>query len=244
MSSLAFNITRKLEWMGRRLRWKDDAGEIKEWVSAMTALNCLLKEVEIEPCRDSWQPWSENDHIRGDKKGVRVARIRSQASSNPTDKAGHVGSKREWRSIGNLTEAIKIEPRNKPTPLKVKPTPPKVLPPRVQVEGDETGMNVDEVEMVEQVATKVTQNECDIEDSRGGRTGDTSAMSGKDLLYLKRRKMWMEVNNNASWRSTCCMEKIEENLFLCKKCRDFEGDDEMLFQHWVKKHDFAAKVTL
>ena len=47
MSSVAYNLTRKLEWMSRRLRWKDEAGEIKEWVSTMIAINGLLKDFEV-----------------------------------------------------------------------------------------------------------------------------------------------------------------------------------------------------
>ena len=57
MSSVAYNITRKIEWMGRRLRYINDAGEIKEWVSAMSALNALVNEVDIKASSDNWRPW-------------------------------------------------------------------------------------------------------------------------------------------------------------------------------------------
>ena len=119
-----------------------------------------------------------------------------------------------------------------------------MLPPRVEVEGDETGMDMDEVETAQQVANMVTQHGREIEDTRGGKElGRKTSTSPSKSLTQKRRKMWLEVNENASWRSTCCMEKIEGNLFLCKKCRAFKGDEEMLFQHWVEEHNFAAKVT-
>ena len=53
MSSVVYNLTRKSEWLGRGLRWKYDAEEIKEWVAAMTALNSLLKVVETKPRTDT-----------------------------------------------------------------------------------------------------------------------------------------------------------------------------------------------
>ena len=58
MSSVAFNLTRKLEWMGRRLRYVDDAGEIRDWIAAMKAINCLIQEVHIKKCSNNWQPWN------------------------------------------------------------------------------------------------------------------------------------------------------------------------------------------
>ena len=63
MSSIAYNITRKMEWMGRRLRYIDEAGEIKEWVVAMSALNALLREVEIKRCSDNWRPWKRTKEV-------------------------------------------------------------------------------------------------------------------------------------------------------------------------------------
>ena len=57
MSSVAYNLSRKLEWMARRIRRIDDAGEIKNWVEAMAAINCLLKEVDIKVYSDDWRPW-------------------------------------------------------------------------------------------------------------------------------------------------------------------------------------------
>ena len=57
MSSVAYNLSRKLEWMARRIRRIDDAGEIKLWVEAMAAINCLLKVVEFKDYNDDWKPW-------------------------------------------------------------------------------------------------------------------------------------------------------------------------------------------
>ena len=62
MSSIAFNLTRRMEWMGRRLRHIDDAAEILNWVSAMKEINGLLKEVDIKEHKDTWKPWSKRDH--------------------------------------------------------------------------------------------------------------------------------------------------------------------------------------
>ena len=62
MSSIAYNLTRKLEWMGRRLRYIDNANEIKDWVTTMKTINSLLKDVDIKPCKDSWKPWRNREY--------------------------------------------------------------------------------------------------------------------------------------------------------------------------------------
>ena len=41
-----------MEWMARRLRYIDGAGEIKEWAAAMSALNVVLKEVDFKDSSD------------------------------------------------------------------------------------------------------------------------------------------------------------------------------------------------
>ena len=67
MSSVAYNITRKMEWMGRRLRHIDEPVDIKKWVTAMSALNSLLKEVDIIGSPDNWKPWERtNDAVKED----------------------------------------------------------------------------------------------------------------------------------------------------------------------------------
>ena len=69
MSSIAYNLTTKLEWMGRKLRKIDDAADIKNWASAMRELNCMLKEVEIKEYKDNWRPWRKRN-IQGKKEGT------------------------------------------------------------------------------------------------------------------------------------------------------------------------------
>ena len=61
MSSVAYNLTRKLEWMGRRLRHIDEVAAIKAWIAAMKEINSLLKEVDIKECSDTWKPWSKKE---------------------------------------------------------------------------------------------------------------------------------------------------------------------------------------
>ena len=58
MSSVAYNLSRKLEWMSRRIRRIDVAGEIKDWVEAMSAINSLLNEVDVKEYNDDWRPWN------------------------------------------------------------------------------------------------------------------------------------------------------------------------------------------
>ena len=118
MSSLKYNITRKMEYMGRRLRHIDAAGEIKEWVGAMTALNSLLKDLNIKSCTDNWRPWKSTKEVGNDE-------LRKPMT-------GRVPEKIERRSnTGRVTEKIKMRDI---TGLA------KGRPPRVQVKGDDVGM--------------------------------------------------------------------------------------------------------
>ena len=75
---------------------------------------------------------------------------------------------------------------------------------------------------------------------------ETAEKSNEYLLNKERREMWRKMNNTEtdSQGSTICMEKIEENSFLCKVCKTFRGDEEMLFWHWVKDHELGANLTL
>ena len=57
MSSIAYNLTRKLESMARRIRHIDEAGEIMEWIAAMIVINKLLEEIDTKVYRDEWTPW-------------------------------------------------------------------------------------------------------------------------------------------------------------------------------------------
>ena len=71
MSSVKYSIKRKIEWMGRRLRYIDGAGEIKEWAAAMSALNVVLKEVDIKGSSDNWRPWKWSKEVaREDPKAA------------------------------------------------------------------------------------------------------------------------------------------------------------------------------
>ena len=54
LSSVAWNLSRKLEWMARRLRKIDDVGQIKDWIAAIAAINSLLKEVDVKTYSDVW----------------------------------------------------------------------------------------------------------------------------------------------------------------------------------------------
>ena len=136
MSSVAYNLTRKMEWMGRRLRRIDDASEIKEWVTAMTAINCLLKEVHIKPCSDNWRPWSKIEY--GGKKDLRDTDtvVGENSGPEPNNLSGCGGIK--W----------KLCPKEKPKQLKKKimrirkPIARKGLPPRVQLAENETEVDL------------------------------------------------------------------------------------------------------
>ena len=70
MTSLAWNIKRKMEWMGRKLRKIDDAAELINWASALRELNSVLKELDFKEYKDNWKPWSQRKK-KGKKGGWR-----------------------------------------------------------------------------------------------------------------------------------------------------------------------------
>ena len=49
--------------MSRKLRHIDDVGKIMEWTAAMTAINRLLKDINIKEYRDDWRPWRERNKM-------------------------------------------------------------------------------------------------------------------------------------------------------------------------------------
>ena len=118
MSSVKYNITRKMEWMGRGLRHIDAAGEIKEWVGAMAALNNLLKELDIKSCTDNWRPWKRSKEVGNNEFRKPMA--------------GSVPEKIEKRSsMGRMTDKIKMRYISGFA---------KGRPPRVHVKGDDVDM--------------------------------------------------------------------------------------------------------
>ena len=60
---MALNLSKKLEWMSRRLRWIDEVAEIQQWVAAMTNINKLMKEVasDTETYKDNWKPYKAEE---------------------------------------------------------------------------------------------------------------------------------------------------------------------------------------
>ena len=128
MSSIAYNLTRKLEWMGRRLRHIDDAGEIKNWVSAMNDINCLLKEVDIKECSDGWRPYRKRDY--GLKKDIGDSVLDTAANTWSLKRIKKMESIPTLGLKDRLLKEIKKKEEWKlPTQ--------KVIPPRVQVNFEE-----------------------------------------------------------------------------------------------------------
>ena len=92
--SVALNLSKKLEWMSRRLRWIDDAYEIQQWILAMTSINSLLKGVgkEKETYTDGWKPWkkkenlgTENTKEQLDRRGRLKDRNKGKATCRQTE---------------------------------------------------------------------------------------------------------------------------------------------------------------
>ena len=60
MTSAAYNISQKLEWMSRQLRWINEEPKIKSWIKTMHSLNDLLLVVakNTEVYKDGWRAYN------------------------------------------------------------------------------------------------------------------------------------------------------------------------------------------
>ena len=128
MSSIAYNLTRKLEWMERRLRYIDNANEIKDWVTSMKTINSLLKEVDIKSCSDSWKPWRKREYRV--KKDLSKTVFESTVCSKPSKNRRNVETYPKLSLNENLLKDMK---KKEASLLPIKS---KALPPRVQLEVD------------------------------------------------------------------------------------------------------------
>ena len=143
MSSVAYNITRKMEWMGRRLRYIDEAGEIKEWAAAMSALNSVLKEVDIKVTTDNWRPWRRpNDSEKVDGK------IKSTSSREDS-----LASKMGMETKMTVSRKALFQASDRP--------------PRVQVEGDDVEMKDPKAAVLEMLGKPPNETWSESEDRDG-----------------------------------------------------------------------------
>ena len=122
MSSIAWNIKRKMEWMGRKLRKIDDADELIKWAAALRELNGVLKELDDKEYTDNWKPWRHR-HNQGKEEGKK-----DQGRSNEP----FLQSKERMNvpQVG-LEESSGSELMNNGKRRWI-------LPPRVDVEGEDT----------------------------------------------------------------------------------------------------------
>ena len=99
--SVPYNLARKLEWMSRRLRWIDDAIEIREWLDAMSAINKLITEVPREPenFTDGWRPYKENEAAQGLHKGNREMDVDDKATND----------ERQWSFMPKLKPPVMLK---------------------------------------------------------------------------------------------------------------------------------------
>ena len=105
-----------MEWMGRRLRYIDGAGEIKEWATAMSALNVVLKEIDIKGSADNWRPWQKSKEVA--REDLRTTGSQCWEDTLTSKKAMGTETNERWK----------------------KPFLAKECPPRVQVEEDDEDM--------------------------------------------------------------------------------------------------------
>ena len=129
MSSISYNLKRKLEWMGRRLRKINKAEDIMKWISAMREINSLLKEVDIKEYKDTWRPWSVQ---RGKDEGT----IDQRASTRPNLKSGKMETVPQVGLVVSSDSDLTNNDELKMHTAKVRSR-----PPRVEIEGDDIEMN-------------------------------------------------------------------------------------------------------
>ena len=189
MSSVAYNITRKIEWMGRRLRHINEAGEIKVWVSAMSALNALLNVVDIKGSSDNWRPWKNSkDGVKDD-----LRKMESQSLG---------GSLASMKGMGTK----KIVRRNKPFLSKVRP-------PRVQVEVEEVQMidpKSSVMEMLKKDPLKETWSDSLVMESDGSEQEEATKVHSetnqhRELSLIEKKK------NRDIWRCGMLERLKKEN---------------------------------
>ena len=109
MSSVAYNLWRKLEFMSRRLRHIDDVGEIMHWIAAMAAINTLLKDIDIKEYKDDWRPWGQRKKTDTIQKSEQSRGVKQKLGRlmpplrRPTKGTMNIGIKDEvtWPSGGN-----------------------------------------------------------------------------------------------------------------------------------------------
>ena len=106
MSSVAYNLSRKLEWMARRLRHIDDAREIKVWVAAMGEINRFLKEFESKLYEDQWRPWGKEERKICRKKQMQND---DQCLGNKAEQVHVLDKKAQKHSLPTLITPTKLK---------------------------------------------------------------------------------------------------------------------------------------
>ena len=111
--------------MSRRLRHIDDVGKILEWIQAMTAINKLLKEIDIKEYRDEWRPWRERKKMgmvrkmdiddEEPAKGVKKKQELLPPLRSPTTRTKKIGIKDDGgMTVGDNDKGkkkIKLDPK-------------------------------------------------------------------------------------------------------------------------------------
>ena len=187
MSSVAYNITRKMEWMGRRLRYIDEAGEIKEWAAALSALNCVLKEVDIKETTDNWRPWRRpNDSEKVDGK------IKSTSS--------------RWDSL-----ASKMGMETKKTVRGKSHILANAHPPRVHVEGDDVEMLNPKAAVLEMLRWPQKDTWSDSEDRDGDvREQDEATTELQETNSQQRETTVIEKKRNREMWRDAMLERLRK----------------------------------
>ena len=81
-SSAAFNLSKKFEWMSRRIRYIDDAESIQKWIAAMEAIFNLIQLAATlsEEYADGWRP--NTRHAQNLKLPSKSEKVVTSALSN------------------------------------------------------------------------------------------------------------------------------------------------------------------
>jgi len=78
MSSAAFNLSKNLEWMSRRLRHINDPSSIQEWIAAMNSILSLMQSLvaKTDVHIDGWRPSKAPTKIEREAPRVTIEKCR------------------------------------------------------------------------------------------------------------------------------------------------------------------------
>ena len=240
MSSIAYNLKRKMEWMGRQLRKMDEAQDIKHWVSTMREINGLLKEIDKKDYKDTWKPWSMRVQ-RGKKEG----QIDQGATIRPNMKS--------WMMDTVPPRELKCELKSSGSELMNNGDRKRCRPPRVEVEGDDVEMLAPKAAVLKLMKDPLDLHE-NIQQETSWPKGELSLDEGKKnreiwrkgmLERLRKQKVprghWEDVGSGNFQGLMSFSAPFEVRMAVLKDMGKTEAD-EWLYQEMMRYYDTGPSI--